>query len=427
MPKVSVIMPSLNVEKYIRRALDSVINQTLEDIEIICVDASSSDGTWEIIEEYSRKCDRIIAISTHTRSYGYQVNLGIKIASAEYVAILETDDFVQPEMYETLYELARQNECDFVKANYRAFWTQKNNQKVYMNRKNIDDDKLYSKILCPKKYTSLGSSDWYIWTGIYNKDFLNRNNILFTESKGAAFQDIGFLIKTLQFAEHVLYIETPFYNYCIDREGASSNQNKSLIFAYGEFSNKAYDCLQTKPEKELFYARMARSFWLCSREIDCINEENEKYIDWFVEKLQVVIKNGELNKATVGEKIYEQVIGIVENKYSYFETRKEDKEKILCVATCEKVQGVIIFGCGNYGYEAYRWSKENSLKILGFMDNNKDLWHTEIDEIPVYSPDSISELLDDIIFIIGNEKYAKDIRKQLIDLGVSEEYVFEYK
>ena len=424
MPKVSVIMPSLNVEKYIRRALDSVINQTLKDIEIICVDASSSDGTWETIEEYSRKCDRIITISTHARSSGYQVNLGIKIASSEYVAILETDDFVQPEMYETLYELAKQNECDFVKANYRAFWTQKNNQKVYMNRKNIDDSKLYSKILCPKKYTSLGSSDWYIWTGIYNKDFLNRNNILFTESQGAAFQDIGFLIKTLQFAERAMYTDDVFYNYCIDREGASSNQNRSLLNSYGEFKVNFNMKRKTPGEIELFYNRLAKSFCLCVKEIEEIDDDNIKYINWFIEKLKDAFKIGYLKDCS--ENIFiKQVACIVDNKEKYFMEKNFRKQKIIVAAKDLSVKGVIVFGCGNYGYDAYKWLKKNKITIIGFMDNNQTLWDTKIDDCKVYSPNDMSQL-SNVLYLVANEKYVYEIKEQLLKLGVLEEYIFEF-
>ena len=172
MPKVSIIMPSLNVVDYIELAVCSVIKQTIKEIEIICVDAGSDDGTWEKLEEMSNCDNRITIVRTNIRSYGYQVNLGIRNASGKYIAIVETDDYVQPEMYETLYNIAERNSCDYVKADYKAFWTQKNKQKIFLERKNIDDKMLYSRVLCPKDYPSIGSTDWYIWTGIYSKEFL---------------------------------------------------------------------------------------------------------------------------------------------------------------------------------------------------------------------------------------------------------------
>ena len=92
--RVSVILPSLNVAGYIEKAYKSVVRQTLEEIEIICIDAGSTDGTWDIIESVASKDDRITAIQSPVKSYGYQVNMGIDMACGEYIGILETDDYV---------------------------------------------------------------------------------------------------------------------------------------------------------------------------------------------------------------------------------------------------------------------------------------------------------------------------------------------
>ena len=97
-PKVSVIMPSLNVGKYIRESLTSVCNQTLKEIEIICVDAGSTDGTLEIIKEFAASDKRIKVIHSDKKSYGYQMNVGIHEAQGDYIGIVETDDAVLGDM-----------------------------------------------------------------------------------------------------------------------------------------------------------------------------------------------------------------------------------------------------------------------------------------------------------------------------------------
>ena len=109
MPKVSIIMPSLNVAPYIEECIQSACRQTLTDIEILCIDAGSTDGTLEILQEFAKKDTRIRVLHSDVKSYGYQVNLGIKEATGEYVAILETDDYVDASMYETLYDAAVKN------------------------------------------------------------------------------------------------------------------------------------------------------------------------------------------------------------------------------------------------------------------------------------------------------------------------------
>ncbi len=86
-PKVTVIMPSLNVVNYIEECLQSVINQTMEALEILCIDAGSTDGTLEILEKYAESDSRIKLLHSEKRSYGYQVNMGIKLAKGKYVAI----------------------------------------------------------------------------------------------------------------------------------------------------------------------------------------------------------------------------------------------------------------------------------------------------------------------------------------------------
>lgn len=123
MPKASIIMPSFNVAAYIRECMDSVVRQTLRDIEIICVDAGSTDGTLEILKEYEEKDRRIRVLMSAQKSYGFQMNLGIQEAVGEYVDIVETDDFILPEMYEVLYKYAVQNNADFVKSDFDIFTT----------------------------------------------------------------------------------------------------------------------------------------------------------------------------------------------------------------------------------------------------------------------------------------------------------------
>lgn len=117
-PLVSVIMPSLNVVKYIDECIQSVLNQSLKEIEIICVDAGSTDGTYERLKEYETNDSRVRVILSDKRSYGYQVNLGIKESNAKYIGIVETDDYVDENMFDILYNRAEDNNLDFVKADF---------------------------------------------------------------------------------------------------------------------------------------------------------------------------------------------------------------------------------------------------------------------------------------------------------------------
>ena len=104
--KVSVIVPCYNVEKYVRECIQSICNQTLKEIEIICINDGSKDNTLSIINEFKKKDKRIKVINKENTGYGHSVNLGIDIACGKYIGIVESDDFIEPNMYSEMYEIS---------------------------------------------------------------------------------------------------------------------------------------------------------------------------------------------------------------------------------------------------------------------------------------------------------------------------------
>ena len=121
-PKVSVIVPIYGVEKYLHQCIDSILAQTLKEIEIILVDDGSPDKCPQIVDEYAKKDERIIAVHQTNGGYGRAVNHGIKLATGEYMAIVEPDDWIDADMYATLYEHAKQYDVDVVKGPYYDYW-----------------------------------------------------------------------------------------------------------------------------------------------------------------------------------------------------------------------------------------------------------------------------------------------------------------
>jgi glycosyltransferase involved in cell wall biosynthesis len=112
MAKISVVVPVYNVEKYLKECIDSIINQTLEDIEIICVNDGSTDSSLEILNDYAKKDSRIIVINKSNSGYGHTMNMGLNAATGEYVGIIESDDFADKNMFEDLYKLAKEYDAD---------------------------------------------------------------------------------------------------------------------------------------------------------------------------------------------------------------------------------------------------------------------------------------------------------------------------
>lgn len=118
---VSVVVPVLNTREYVRECLESIKNQTLKEIEVLCVDGGSTDGTLEIVEEYMKKDRRFRLITDTKGSYGAQVNRGMELATGDYVAIAEPDDYVAEDMYQSLYQEAVQTGADIVRSDYCRF------------------------------------------------------------------------------------------------------------------------------------------------------------------------------------------------------------------------------------------------------------------------------------------------------------------
>ena len=106
MPKVSIIIPVYNVESYIRTCIDSVLAQSLKDLEIICVDDGSTDSSPAILDDYASKDSRVKVIHKPNRGYGHSMNVGYEAATGEYIGIVESDDYILPDMYGTLYDYA---------------------------------------------------------------------------------------------------------------------------------------------------------------------------------------------------------------------------------------------------------------------------------------------------------------------------------
>ena len=121
-PKVSVIVPVFNVKTYLRECLDSILNQSLFDIEILCGDGGSTDGSLEILQEYAQKDSRVRYITEKGSGYGQSVNDCMNMAQGEYIGIVESDDAIKPNTYKVLYGLAKKNDLDWIRGDIYYYY-----------------------------------------------------------------------------------------------------------------------------------------------------------------------------------------------------------------------------------------------------------------------------------------------------------------
>ncbi|HIH35921.1 MAG TPA: glycosyltransferase [Methanosphaera sp.] len=221
-PKISVIMPSLNVEDYMEECLSSVLNQTFRDIEVICVDAGSTDKTLDIIKKYQKEDERIRILNSDKKSYGYQVNLGINESKGKYISIVETDDYIDDKMLETLYSHSQNDTIDIIKSNF-YYLNDYDEANVEIIKDVSKRDVPTEKIITLKEEPLFVEGHPSIWAGIYSKDFLQKNNIKFLEVPKGGWVDNPFFYETALKAEKIIYLDDAFYYYRITNPNSSSN------------------------------------------------------------------------------------------------------------------------------------------------------------------------------------------------------------
>lgn len=229
-PKLSVIIPVYNVENYLRQCLDSVLKQTLSELEIIVIDDGGKDCCPQIIDEYARKDSRIIAIHKENGGYGKACNLGIEKACGEYIAILEPDDYIDPDMYNMLYQIAKDSDADIAKSGYyKELETPQKTDTIKIDWSNRF--KLPQTVFKIQEYPQFLALHPSIWSAIYKKDFLIKNNIRFVEAPGAGWTDNPFQIETMCLAEKIFYTDKAFYHWrCKSIDDAEEIKDYTIPF-----------------------------------------------------------------------------------------------------------------------------------------------------------------------------------------------------
>jgi len=243
--KVSVLVPVYNVKKYLRQCLDSLVSQTLDDIEFVCIDDGSTDGCSEILDAYAEKDERFRVIHKENSGYGASMNVGLRAARGKYIGIVESDDFADAEMFERLYAIAEQQQAEVVRSN---FWATTQEGSVYCETLSGHP---YGKVLCPmKEDPELVMAMQNIWSAIYRRDFLAKHDIWFHETPGASYQDVSFAFEVIVSAEKYFLVKDAWLHYRMDN-AASSIHSKGKVFCLSDEYDAIEDFLQRhKRDKE---------------------------------------------------------------------------------------------------------------------------------------------------------------------------------
>lgn len=209
--KISIIIPSYNVEKYINECLDSLINQTFKEFEIIVVDDGSSDNTINILNEYQANYNNIKIIQQENQYAGVARNNGMKYAQGEYLLFLDSDDFFELDMLEKIYNKAKESDADVVLFDADVYDDRNNtlNKEITRTNKSL----LPSKTVFSQKDTSFLYQIFQpnTWTKLFKKDFILENQIYFSNTKNA--NDLKFVFIATACAKKIVYLDRKLVHY----------------------------------------------------------------------------------------------------------------------------------------------------------------------------------------------------------------------
>ena len=318
-PKVSVITPIYNVAKFLPQCLDSLLGQTLQDIEFICVNDGSTDNCLDILNAYAARDSRIVVIDKPNGGYGHTMNTGIDAARGEYIGIVESDDWVDRDAFEKLYELAEAHgHCDIAKANHNVF---------VGNDKPVPVEN-FPKNLCERTLSPLDSDGGQvlnsipaIWSAIYRRDFLNDNGIRFLETPGASFQDTGFVYKSWIACNTFVLTHDAYLNYRLDNAGSSVQSVAKVLFVCDEFAS-IEEFLATKPNRfdKLIGRVLAKKFDTYNWNYDRIAwEYREEFLDRIADEFTAPLVARQLDPSVFKEGEFDRLLRIIEDPHSVYE------------------------------------------------------------------------------------------------------------
>lgn len=271
-PLISVIVPVYNVENYMRRCVDSLIHQTMANIEIILVDDGATDSSPEICDNYARRYSNITVIHKLNGGLGSARNAGMQIAKGKYIGFVDSDDYVSEKMYMTLWNLAESNNADCAYCECIRFWDDKGivlenrepKVSIYSGEK-ILSSYLLDRVGCKpseKKDCSYGAS---VGLGIFKKDMLQKNNISFVSERELIAEDMIFDIDFIPYCKNIVHTNEVLYFYRFNPNSLTTQyisnrfeKNVKLCAAMGIRLSRIYNSDIYKIRLDRYFLKITR-------------------------------------------------------------------------------------------------------------------------------------------------------------------------
>lgn len=312
---ISVIIPVYNDEEYLHVCINSVINQTYSDLEIICVDDDSSDSSYDILQYFAKKDDRIKVLKNeHNKGLGYNRNRGMEVATGKYVSFLDSDDWISPDTFEVLIEKAEKENLDVLIYKSIVFYedTQNFGFERYYDMEFMDkwESKVFNHWDLDK--TKLFSIPVAAWNKLYLKSFLDENDIRFP-NENLIHEDNPFYCKMITSAERISILNKYFHNRR-RRSGSIMTWNNERLFDNISIVYRVLDVFLNEPKLYEYYKKEVL-FYIFVAVLDAKYEQiDEQFKDQFYDEV-VKVYNDLIENYGLYDDILESVWGSVLRKF----------------------------------------------------------------------------------------------------------------
>lgn len=421
MCKVSILVPVYNTSKYLRQCLDSVVGQSLSDIEIICINDGSIDESLDILKDYQYHDSRIRIIDKKNTGYGHSMNQGLRMAKGKYIGIVESDDFADVSMFEQLYDLAEREKVDIVKSNH---WFHSESMKNGDQYYEMFEGCPYNEVISPIDNTMLFLKSTCVWTSLYRRDFLLTHDIWFNETPGASYQDVAFTLKTLSCSERIYLVKDAFLHYRIDNMQSSVNSREKVYCDCDEFA-ELWRYLDERPKikakvNKLIPPAMYRIYkWNLGR---IARKFRLEFYERMVKELLALQKEKILDKRYFDDDIWNEVSQILESPMNeIFETRVRLQSQDLLeegfVSCLAGRSSIYIYGAGIIANKLLRYLKNHNIKVKCMIVENVSGNPSKIENVDVCGVKDILPNNDEVVLLGVKKNTQHEVLAGLENLG----------
>ena len=392
MCKVSVLVPVYNVKTYLSSCLDSLAAQTLHEMEFICIDDGSTDGSEKLLDAYAEKDARFHVIHKRNSGYGASMNVGLRAARGAYIGIVESDDFASRDMFAALYNAAEAHQADVVMANHwNVTETETTLEESFAGH---PYDTVFSPI---QEDASLLLAPPVIWSGLYRRDFLLKHDVWFNETPGASYQDTSFVFLARALAQRLLLLKEGYLHYRKDNAASSVHSTGKLYCIIDEY-DAVERYLDTHPvqESQKLHKLSARLFYQNFQ----FNEERIGKENWVAfwqrayPKLQEAQRRGYF-QGNLGENMGAWMV----ERF----TRYQEKELLFqgFLALCKSGPRCYLYGAGKVARRLLAVLQNHCVQVAGFLVSDAAENPSSITALPVDVMDGSSADREHDIIIIA--------------------------